>query len=53
MNPQALVVRDQFALRSLSNQALSRILPTYEQATRRILEELQTLPAGRLERQCA
>jgi len=51
MNPQVLVVRDQFALRSLSNQALSRVLPTYEQAAFRILEELKTLPDGRLERQ--
>jgi hypothetical protein len=51
VDPKVLVVRDQFALRTLSNQALSRVLPTYEQATERILAELKTLPAGQLERQ--
>lgn len=49
--PRALVVRDQFALRSLSNEALAKVLPIYERTTERILREVAMLPAGRVERE--
>ena len=44
MQPQLIVVRDQFAIRSLSNEALRQILPTYRAAIERILAELEGLP---------
>lgn len=41
MDPRLVVVRDQFALRSLSNTALARIAPTLQEAQRQIIREIE------------
>ncbi|MFZ9560557.1 MAG: phage minor head protein, partial [Vulcanococcus sp.] len=46
-----IVVRDQFALKGLSDDALKLILPAYQEALQRVLAGLQTMPEASLERQ--
>jgi hypothetical protein len=49
---QALVVvRDQFALKGLSDEALKQIRPVYQNAISRLLDQLKSLPEGSLERE--
>jgi len=49
---QALVVvRDQFALKGLSDDALKLILPSYKDAISRIKFLLETMPPGSVERE--
>jgi len=40
-NPRLVVVRDQFALRGLSDEALKRIAPMLREAQRQILDEIE------------
>ena len=46
-----VVVRDQFALKSLSDDALKQIIPAYQQAITRIKYLLANLPEGQIERE--
>ena len=44
MDPRLIVVRDQFALRNLSDEALRRIAPTLIKAQKAIFEEIKAAP---------
>ena len=46
-----VVVRDQFALKGLSDDALKQILPAYKEAIGRLEFLLRTMPEGSVERQ--
>jgi hypothetical protein len=46
-----VVVRDQFALKGLSDDALRQIRPVYGQAISQLLDQLKNLPEGSLERE--
>lgn len=46
-----IVVRDQFALKNLSDDALKLILPAYTEALKRIEFLLRTMPEGKIERE--
>ena len=46
-----VVVRDQFALKGLSDDALRQILPAYREALQRLQFLLRTMPEGSVERQ--
>jgi hypothetical protein len=46
-----VVVRDQFALKGLSDDALKQILPAYREALERLQYLLRTMPEGSVERQ--
>jgi len=46
-----IVVRDQFALKGLSDEALKQIMPAYQEAIVRIKFLLANLPQGQLERE--
>ena len=48
---QLIIIRDQFALKGLSNQVLATILPSYKDAISRITKQLEKLPEGAIERQ--
>jgi hypothetical protein len=46
-----VVVRDQFALKGLSDDALKQILPAYREALERLQFLLRTMPEGNIQRQ--
>jgi hypothetical protein len=46
-----VVVRDQFALKGLSDDALKQILPAYKEAMERLQFLLRTMPPGSVERE--
>ena len=46
-----VVVRDQFALKGLSDDALKQILPAYKEAMERLQFLLRTMPPGNIERE--
>jgi len=46
-----VVVRDQFALKGLSDDALKQILPAYKEAMERLQYLLRTMPPGNIERE--
>jgi hypothetical protein len=46
-----VVVRDQFALKGLSDDALKQILPAYKEAMERLQFLLRTMPPGNVERE--
>ena len=46
-----VVVRDQFALKGLSDDALKQILPAYKEAIERLQFLLRTMPPGNVERE--
>lgn len=48
---QLIIIRDQFALKGLSNQVLAKILPSYKDAINRITKQLEKLPEGAIARQ--
>jgi hypothetical protein len=47
MNPRLVVVRDQFALQRLSDEALRQVVPALQQAQRQILADLEQALEGR------